>query len=220
MSFHFPYKKGHKIVATAAIHIISKHFIPAEFILFTDTALTNNMHHPNIIIQLFAHNNIISVEACLILSLTYKLHTEMIHINLTPNTEEGWADKVLKTNLWPINLDTWAALKASENEIFFVEDDVEPNIEGQFNDIPTKLELRTNDLCTHLINKSLLKEFMLIKFGRGYRGGGRISRTFRLRCRCLLVKIAPRAQPTHVHTCPHMWAPSCPAWGGALGEGS
>ena len=42
----------------------------------------------------------------------------MIHINLTPNTEEGWADKVLKTNLWPINLDTWAALKASENEIF------------------------------------------------------------------------------------------------------
>ena len=104
------------------------------------------MHHPNIIIQLFAHNNIISVEACLILSLTYKLHTEMIHINLTPNTEEGWADKVLKTNLWPINLDTWAALKASENEIFFVEDDVEPNTEGQFNDIPTKLELRTNHL--------------------------------------------------------------------------
>ena len=49
----------------------------------------------------------------------------MIHINLTPNTEEGWADKVLKTNLWPINLDTWAALKASENKIFFVEDDVE-----------------------------------------------------------------------------------------------
>ena len=67
----------------------------------------------------------------------------MIHINLTPNTEEGWADKVLKTNLWPINLDTWSALKASENEIFFVEDDVEPNTEGQFNDIPTKLELRT-----------------------------------------------------------------------------
>lgn len=124
------------------------------------------MHHPNIIIQLFAHNNIISVEACLILSLTYKLHTEMIHINLTPNTEEGWADKVLKTNLWPINLDTWAALKASENEIFFVEDDVEPNTEGQFNDIPTKLELRTNDLCTHLINKSLLKEFMLIFWGK------------------------------------------------------
>ena len=53
-------------------------------------------------------------------------------------------------------------MKASENEIFFVEDDVEPNTEGQFNDIPTKLELRTNDLCTHLINKSLLKEFMLI----------------------------------------------------------
>ena len=79
----------HIIVATAAVHIISKHFIPAEFILLTDTALTNNMHHPNIIIQLFAHNNIISVEACLILSLTYKLHTEMIHINLTPNTEEG-----------------------------------------------------------------------------------------------------------------------------------
>ena len=92
----------------------------------------------------------------------------MIHINLTPNTEEGWADKVLKTNLWPINLDTWAALKASENEIFFVEDDVEPNTEGQFNDIPTKLELRTNDLCTHLINKSLLKEFMLI-FWEGIR---------------------------------------------------
>lgn len=147
------------------MHIISKHFIPAEFILLTDTALTNNMHHPNIIIQLFAHNNIISVEACLILSLTYKLHTEMIHINLTPNTEEGWADKVLKTNLWPINLDTWAALKASENEIFFVEDEVEPNTEGQFNDIPTKLELRTTDLCTHLINKSLLKEFMLIFLG-------------------------------------------------------
>ena len=142
---------------------ISKHFIPAEFILFTDTALTNNMHHPNIIIQLFAHNNIISVEACLILSLTYKLHTEMIHINLTPNTEEGWADKVLKTNLWPINLDTWAALKASENEIFFVEDDVEPNTEGQFNDIPTKLELRTNHL-------SLLE---------GVAGGTSI-RTFRL----------------------------------------
>ena len=88
----------------------------------------------------------------------------MIHINLTPNTEEGWADKVLKTNLWPINLDTWAALKASENEIFFVEDDVEPNTEGQFNDIPTKLELRTNDLCTHLINKSLLNLFRLIFF--------------------------------------------------------
>ena len=120
------------------------------------------MHHPNIIIQLFAHNNIISVEACLILSLTYKLHTEIIHINLTPNTEEGWADKVLKTNLWPINLDTWATLKASENEIFFVEDDVEPNTEDQFNDIPTKLELRTNDLCTHLINKSLLNLFYLI----------------------------------------------------------
>ena len=154
---------GHKIVATAAIHIISKHFIPAEFILFTDTALTNNMHHPNIIIQLFAHNKIISVEACLILSLTYKLHTEMIHINLTPNTEEGWADKVLKTNLLPINLDTWAALKASENEIFFVEDDVEPNTEGQFNDIPTKLELRTNDLCTHLINKSLLNPHFWLK---------------------------------------------------------
>ena len=80
------------IVATAAIHIISKHFIPAEFILFTDTALTNNMHHPNIITQLFAHNNIISVEACLILSLTYKLHTEMIHINLTPNTEGQFKD--------------------------------------------------------------------------------------------------------------------------------
>ena len=94
------------IVATAAIHIISKHFIPAEFILFTDTALTNNMHHPNIITQLFAHNNIISVEACLILSLTYKLHTEMIHINLTPNTE------------------------------------------GQFKDIPTKLELRAKDMYT------------------------------------------------------------------------
>ena len=87
----------------------------------------------------------------------------MIHINLTPNTEEGWADKVLKTNLWTINLDTWAALKASENEIFFVEDDVEPNTEeGQFNDIPTKLELRTNDLCTHLINKSLLNLFFKI----------------------------------------------------------
>ena len=87
----------------------------------------------------------------------------MIHINLTPNTEEGWADKVLKTNLWPINLDTWAALKASENEIFFVEDDVEPNTEGQFNDIPTKLELRTNDLCTHLINKSLLNPHFWLK---------------------------------------------------------
>ena len=37
-------------------------------------------------------------------------------------------------------------MKASENEIFFVEDDVEPNTEGQLNDIPTKLELRTNDL--------------------------------------------------------------------------
>ena len=59
-------------------------------------------------------------------------------------------------------------MKASENEIFFVEDDVEPNTEGQFKDIPTKLELRTNDLCTHLINKSLLKEFMLI-FWEGIR---------------------------------------------------
>ena len=39
-----------------------------------------------------------------------------------------------------------SSLKASENEIFFVEDDVEPNTEGQFNDIPTKLELRTNHL--------------------------------------------------------------------------
>ena len=29
-----------------------------------------------------------------------------------------------------------SSLKASENEIFFVEDDVEPNTEGQFNDIP------------------------------------------------------------------------------------
>ena len=87
----------------------------------------------------------------------------MIHINLTPNTEEGWADKVLKDNLWPINLDTWAALKASENEIFFIEDDVEPNTEGQLNDIPTKLELRTNDLCTHLINKSLLNTHFWIK---------------------------------------------------------
>ena len=84
----------------------------------------------------------------------------MIHINLTPNTEEGWADKVLKTNLWCVNLDTWDALKASENEIFFIEDDVEDEDGGQFNDIPTKLELRTNDFCTHLINKSLLKEFM------------------------------------------------------------
>ena len=56
-------------------------------------------------------------------------------------------------------------MKASENEIFFVEDDVEPNTEGQLNDIPTKLELRTNNLCTHLINKSLLKEFMLIFLG-------------------------------------------------------
>ena len=91
----------------------------------------------------------------------------MIHINLTPNTEEGWADKVLKTNLWPINLDTWAALKASENEIFFVEDDVEPNTEGQFNDIPTKLELRTNDLCTHLINKSLLNHILTLIFNFG-----------------------------------------------------
>ena len=60
-------------------------------------------------------------------------------------------------------------MKASENEIFFVEDDVEPNTEGQLNDIPTKLELRTNDLCTHLINKSLLKEFILIFFRRGIR---------------------------------------------------
>lgn len=90
----------------------------------------------------------------------------MIDIDLTPNTEEEWADKVLKANLWPINLDTWDALKASENEVFFVEKDVEPNTEGELNDIPTKLELRTNDLCTHLINKSLLKEFMLIF--RGY----------------------------------------------------
>ena len=96
-------------------------------------------------------------------------------------------------------------MKASENEIFFVEDDVEPNTEGQFNDIPTKLELRTNDLCTHLINKSLLKEFMLIIWeGAGEGSGSRHNRTFRLRCRCLLVKIAPRAQPTHVHTYPHM----------------
>ena len=63
-------------------------------------------------------------------------------------------------------------MKASENEIFFVEDDVEPNTEGQFNDIPTKLELRTNDLCTHLINKSLLKEFMLIKIWEGLQGRG------------------------------------------------
>ena len=59
-------------------------------------------------------------------------------------------------------------MKDSEKEIFFVEDDVEPNTEGQFNDIPTKLELRTNDLCTHLINKSLLKEFMMI-FWEGIR---------------------------------------------------
>ena len=85
----------------------------------------------------------------------------MIHIKLTPNTEEGWADKLLKTNLWPINLDTWAALKASENEIFFVEDEDWDEDLSQFNDIPTKLELRTNDFCTHLINKSLLKEFDL-----------------------------------------------------------
>ena len=74
----------------------------------------------------------------------------MIHIKLTPNTEEGWADKILKTNLWPINLDTWAALKASENEIFFVEDEDWDEDLSQF-----------NDFCKHLINKSLLKEFDL-----------------------------------------------------------
>ena len=82
----------------------------------------------------------------------------MIHINLTPalvqNNNTTTADKVLKTNLWPINLDTWAALKASENEIFFVED-------VRTKDIPTKLELRTNDFCTHLINKSLLNAQIL-----------------------------------------------------------
>ena len=88
----------------------------------------------------------------------------MIHINLTTNTEEGWADKVLNTNLRPINLDTWAPLKANENEVFFVLHS--PHSIGgsagalQFNDIPTKLELRTNDFCTHLINKSLFKEYL------------------------------------------------------------
>ena len=35
-----------------------------------------------------------------------------------------------------------------------------PNTEGQFKGIPTKLELRTKDLCTHLINKSLLKPIL------------------------------------------------------------
>ena len=76
----------------------------------------------------------------------------MIHIKVRPNRARGWADKVLKNNLWPINLDTidtkeltW---KASENEIFFVENMLSK-------DIPTKLELRDNDFCTHLIQISL-----------------------------------------------------------------
>jgi len=74
-------------------------------------------------------------------------------------------------------------LKASENEIFFVEDDVEPNTEAQFNDIPTKLELRTNDLCTHLINKSLLKEFMLIFRGDIRVLTSRFRRNFDIFCK-------------------------------------
>ena len=54
-------------------------------------------------------------------------------------------------------------MKASENEIFFVEDDVEPNTEeGQFNDIPTKLELRTNDLCTQSHKQELIKPIFKI----------------------------------------------------------
>ena len=77
----------------------------------------------------------------------------MIHIKLRPNRARGWADKVLKNNLCPINLDTWALVKeltckASENEIFFVENMLSK-------DIPTKLELSTNDFCTHLIQISL-----------------------------------------------------------------
>ena len=77
----------------------------------------------------------------------------MIHIKLRPNRARGWADKVLKNNLWPINLDTWALVKeltskASENELFFVDNMLSK-------DIPTKLELSTNDFCTHLIQISL-----------------------------------------------------------------
>ena len=72
----------------------------------------------------------------------------MIHIKLRPNRARGWADKVLKNNLWPINLVKQFTWKASENEIFFVENMLSK-------DIPTKLELRTNDFCTHLIQISL-----------------------------------------------------------------
>ena len=35
-----------------------------------------------------------------------------------------------------------------------------PNTEGQFKDIPTKLELGTKDLGTHLINKSFIKPIL------------------------------------------------------------
>ena len=82
----------------------------------------------------------------------------MIHIKLRPNRARGWADKVLKNNLWPINLDTWALVKeltwkASENEIFFVDNMLSK-------DIPTKLELRHQwFLYTSHTNK-------LIKWGR------------------------------------------------------
>ena len=51
--FHCEFE-DHTIVATAAIHIISKHFIPAEFILFTDSIFPYHYHH-NPHIFLIAH---------------------------------------------------------------------------------------------------------------------------------------------------------------------
>ena len=100
-------------------------------------------------------------------------------------------------------------MKASENEIFFVEDDVEPNTEGQFNDIPTKLELRTNDLCTHLINKSLLKEFMLIIWEGDMRG--------RVQEHISFVTYVDMGSHVEVHTMrPHAGSHSC--WGGVRVE--
>ena len=76
----------------------------------------------------------------------------------------------MKTNLWPINLDTWAALKASENEIFFVEDDVEPNTEGQLKDISYKIRTNNLDLIfisgpQHQPHTLLIK---LTNFGQNY----------------------------------------------------
>ena len=63
------------------------HNIPVDFILFTDTTLTNNMHHPNTMLVVLKADEQSSATPPLcrnpIFTVSCKQHTQIIHINLT-----------------------------------------------------------------------------------------------------------------------------------------